>query len=292
MKRVGITGGRGFIGRNLVDGLQDVEIDAPARDELELEDPVAVRRWLDHGRFDVVVHTATHYAAAVGDPVAGELLRRDLAMFGALSGCRGAYGKLAWFGSGAEFDRRHWRADMAEDEVGRHVPADEYGLAKLRMTEATLSRPDLVNLRVFGCFGPYEDWRIRFISQAIVRAMWGLPIRLRRHNSFDYLWVGDLVRVVQWFVHNDGAHRVYNVCTGRQVELYALAELVDRALGGVGIEVSQPGRGVPYGGVNTRLLEQIPGLTFTPPSDAIPALVAHWVGQKANIPREVVEPLG
>ena len=55
MKRVGITGGRGFIGRNLVDGLQDVEIDAPARDELELEDPVAVRRWLDHGRFDVVV---------------------------------------------------------------------------------------------------------------------------------------------------------------------------------------------------------------------------------------------
>lgn len=292
MTRVGVTGGGGFIGRNLVQGLRDVEIDAPARGAVDMEDAVAVRRWLERGRFDVVIHAATHNATAVANPAPGHVLRRNLAMFNALAGCPGAYGKLAWFGSGAEFDRRHWRADMAEDQVGEHVPADEYGLSKLRMTEASASREDIVNLRVFGCYGPYEDWRVRFVSQAIVRAMWGLPIRLRKHNSFDYLWVGDLVQVVQWFLHNAGEHRVYNVCTGHQVELYALAQVVDRAFGGVGIEVAEPGRGVPYGGVNTRLLDTIPGLTFTTPEEGIRRLAEHLVGQKANIPREAVEPLG
>jgi len=43
--------------------------------------------------------------------------------------------------------------------------------------------------------------------------------------------------------------------------------------------------------VNTRLLDTIPGLTFTTPEEGIRRLAEHLVGQKANIPRELVEPL-
>jgi GDP-L-fucose synthase len=290
--KVGITGGGGFIGRNLVAGLGH-EVSAPGRQDLDLTDPIAVRRWLDQGQFDCVIHAATHNATAIACPEPGAVLARNLQMFDAIAGCQGAYGRMIWFGSGAEFDRRHWRGDMAEDEFGVHLPVDEYGVSKYRMTEVTAGRSDLLNLRVFGCYGPHEDWRIRFISQACVRAMWGLPIRVRAHNSFDYLWVDDLVEVVRWFVEHDAEHRVYNVCSGEQVELSELARTVEHASGQrVGIEVLGQGRGVPYGGTNARLLSAMPGLRFTSHEEAIARLVAFYIERKHTIRLEDVLHLG
>ncbi len=288
MKRVGVTGAGGFIGRNIVSTLTGCVVDAPGRRELDLCDRAAVRSWLERGRFDCVIHTATHNATVVAQPKPGAVYERNMQMFEALADCEGTYGKMIWFGSGAEFDRRHWRGDLDERELGTHVPADEYGLSKYRMTTLAAQRADMLNLRVFGCYGPYEDWRVRFISQACVRAMWGLPIRVRLHNSFDYLWIDDLVEVVRWFVDHDGQHRVYNVSTGRQVELFDLARLVAQAVERssgrvVDIEVLGEGRGVPYGGTNTRLLGEMPALRFTPPEVAIPRLLAFHEARRAEI---------
>ena len=58
-----ITGGSGFIGRNLVQWFRNAEsaheVQAPTRAELDLTDANAVRAYLERHRFDVVIHAAT-----------------------------------------------------------------------------------------------------------------------------------------------------------------------------------------------------------------------------------------
>ena len=84
----------------------------------------------------------------------------------------------------------------------------------------------IVDLRLFGVFGPYEDYTVRFISNACCRALKGLPIVLRQDVPFDYLYVGDLVPITRWFIENDARHKAYNVCTGRPIALTELARIV------------------------------------------------------------------
>src|ERR1035438_5914679 len=58
--RILITGGSGFIGRNLAEQLASTyEVLAPSSADLNLLDEQAVREYVSAQNFDVVVHTAT-----------------------------------------------------------------------------------------------------------------------------------------------------------------------------------------------------------------------------------------
>ena len=52
-------------------------------------------------------------------------------------------------------------------------------------------------LRLFGVFGPYEDWQVRFLSNACARAVWDMPLVIRQNVFFDYLDVDDLGRILE-----------------------------------------------------------------------------------------------
>jgi nucleoside-diphosphate-sugar epimerase len=55
--RVLVTGGSGFIGRNLIEYLARAhEVLAPTHAELDLTDPGALDRWFREHEVDVVVH--------------------------------------------------------------------------------------------------------------------------------------------------------------------------------------------------------------------------------------------
>jgi nucleoside-diphosphate-sugar epimerase len=54
--RILLTGGSGFIGRNLVDYLRrSHEVVAPSRAELDVADPIALDRWFSEHDVDAVV---------------------------------------------------------------------------------------------------------------------------------------------------------------------------------------------------------------------------------------------
>jgi UDP-glucose 4-epimerase len=285
--RILVTGSGGFIGRNLCEQLpaRGYQLLAPARAELDLLDPAAVERYLDHHPVDVVIHAATENATRKARHPA-LVLDHNLRMFFNLVRLKDRFGKLLHFGSGAEFDRAHWTPRMAEDCFGRHVPDDLYGLSKYLIALHGEGAANIWNLRLFGCFGPGEDWEIRFISNACCKAVWDLPITLRQNVRFDYLWVGDLVAITRWFIENDAPAPTYNVCSGEVHDLRSLADMVLDASGKqLEVRVAREGWGTEYSGDNARLLAAMGGFRFTSVRDAVTRLYRWYEARRDQIPR-------
>ncbi|MFZ2951180.1 MAG: hypothetical protein WA003_17015, partial [Desulfuromonadaceae bacterium] len=158
-----------------------------------------------------------------------------------------------------------------------HVPADEHGFSKYIIAKHAEKCENIVKLRLFGIFGKYEDYAIRFVSNAICKTLFDLPITLRQNRRFDYLFIHDLMPVLEHFIDNNARHSSYNVTPDSAVELLSIAEMV-RARSGkdIPIVVSQAGMGPEYSGDNSRLKTEIPGLAFTPLTKAIDRLYCWY----------------
>lgn len=289
-KRVLVTGGSGFIGRNIRESrLGDrYELLVPSHAELDCADDRSVDAWFRSHEVDAVIHAAVkpgHRNAADRS----DLLYTNTRMFFNLERHRGEYAKMLVIGSGAIYDNRVYRPRMREEEWIEHLPADEHGYCKYICAKAAEAVDNVYDLRVFGIFGPYEDYAIRFISNAICKALCGLPITLRQDRIFSYLWVEDLVPVLEWMLEHEPRSKAYNIVPDEVCSLRALAETVREITGTeVPLRVAQEGLGMEYTGDNARLRSEMPDLRFTPVREAVVKLAAWYRGHITQIDRNAL----
>jgi UDP-glucose 4-epimerase len=279
-----ITGGSGFIGRNLAEYFAlRYEVSAPSSSHLNLLDAPEVREYLCKNRFDVVVHAATTRSnrrlAAPPD-----LLDRNCRMFFNLVRNDGLFGRMIHFGSGAEYTRTGLPARVREDYFDTSVPTDPYGFSKYICAKHIARSDRVVNLRLFGVFGKYEDYAVRFISNACCRALKGLPIVIRRDVVFDYLYVNDLAKITDWFVNHEPHYKAYNVCSGAGVALTKLADIV-AGLSGRNPEmiVRTGGMAPEYTADNSLLLNEIGGYDFSNLPACIKELYTWYLDQEEDL---------
>jgi GDP-L-fucose synthase len=266
------------VGASLLEALQnDYTLLAPSRAELDLRDAGAVRDWLASRRPDAVVHCAVQGEGSSGG------LEADLRMFFALAACRPYYGKLVYFGSGAEYDKALPITGLAEDAFGRSLPGTPYGLSKYVMNACARGEDHIVNLRLFSGYGPRENWRVKFISGLCCKALLGLPLSLRRDCLFDFVWVDDIAAAVRWAVETDTEYADYNLSSGCGVRLSEVAAMVKQISGSPSaVEVLNGGQANPYVGDNTRLAMES-GLAFTPLERGLARMLEHYAAHLDEI---------
>ncbi|MGH9584050.1 MAG: NAD-dependent epimerase/dehydratase family protein [Bryobacteraceae bacterium] len=280
-QKVLITGGSGFIGRNLAETLRGrYEVFAPSRQELDLLDANAVRDYLARHRVDVVIHAAT--GRSNRRITALDLFKNNCRMFFNFARNQHLFGRMLHFGSGAEFGIRAPR--MAESFFDTHVPADDYAFAKYIAAKYTETSKNIYNLRLFGVFGKYEVWDVRFISNAICRVLHGMPIGMRQNVCFDYIYIDDLAKLTCWFLEHEPKHRSYNVCRGETYDLLSLARIVADVSGkNPEIQVQREGFAPEYSGDNSRMLAEMGGFPFRDMKDAIAELYAWYEAHLSEI---------
>ena len=291
--RVLLTGGSGFIGRNILESLQGkYEILAPRHSELDLADEENVRSWFLNHPLDAIIHSATkpgHRNAPGPTAIAITNLHMFSNLFenARLTNVK----RFLFLGSGSEYDMRNYRPKMSEDSLGDYIPADDTGFSKYVCTRMMQGIPGFVNVRFFGIFGKYEDYAIRFISNAICKAIFDLPITLRQDKRFDYTYIDDGVRAIERFLEapiEELRYNDYNVTPNEAVSLLGLAELVRKVSGkpDLPILVASPGLGLEYSGNNSRFSGLFPDFVFTKMENSVRTLYDWYDSHRELIVKE------
>lgn len=271
-----ITGTNGFVGRNLKEYFQDRcdDLCCPKRAELNLLDSRAVYEYLIKNKFDVVIHCAVTLAS----------VEENLKMYFNIERCSRFFGKMLCVGSGAEYDKDNYIPKMKEEYFGKHIPSDIYGFSKYVIAKDIESRhSNIYNLRAFGIYGKYENYKRRFISNNICRVLCNLSLSINKNMYFDYLYINDFLRIVEKFIHKDTVKRTYNICTGKSIDLLTLAKIIRQIDGrNLPVDIKEDGLGVEYSGDNALFLQEFGEFDFTPHKEAISELY-HWYKDSSNI---------
>ncbi|HPZ06758.1 MAG TPA: NAD(P)-dependent oxidoreductase [Candidatus Eremiobacteraeota bacterium] len=282
--KVLITGSSGFIGRNLKENLcNKYIIYGPSSSELDLLKEEQVKEYLKKHNFDIIIHSATWNATRNSGKDIKQVMSNNLRMFFNIGRCNKYYGKMIYFGSGAEYDKRYYKPKMPEEFFDTYVPVDEYGFSKYIMSKYTEHIHNIYNLRLFGVFGKYEDWEIRFISNAICKVIYDLPITMRQNRIFDYLYIDDLIPVIDYFIQNKPLYKFYNITPDTSIDFYTITEKVKAiAKKNLPVIVARPGFAIEYSGDNARFRKELPYIKFTSMDYAITQLYT-WYQNNLNL---------
>lgn len=273
-----ITGAEGFIGKNICESFlsQKYKLYTPAMKELDLQNENIVRDYIISNKIDVIIHAAAKPGHRNAPDPAG-IFYYNTRLFFSIARNIDYIDKLIVIGSGAVYDMRHYKDMMTEEYADANLPVDEHGLCKF-VIDSSLARFNnkVIDLRVFGIFGKYEDYAIRFISNMCCKALFDINLTMNQNRLFSYLYVDDLMPVLDYFIENKTSYNCYNVVPDDTHELYKLAQKVLEVSGKkLDITVKNDGMGSSYTGSNLRLKNEINGISFSNIDTAITQLY-HW----------------
>lgn len=270
MKKILFTGGTGFLGRNLIPLLEcKYEVTSPTRTELNLLDEESVAKYLEMRKFDIVIHAAIPNPVYNKNDSYNSLCEDSLRAFLNLYKNNSNYEKMIYFGSGAEFDKTNEISLIEENEFGKHIPKDGYGISKYIMNELCRNSENIYNLRIFGCYGK-TDADFKFLTHIIRCCLQNKEITMNQDCLFDYIIVNDLAAVIDEIINSIPKYHDYNVCSGNRYKLSEIALLIMKELNiNSDLKILKPGLNREYTGSNKRLLNEFPNISFTSLIDGI-----------------------
>lgn len=257
--KIVVFGSNGFIGKNIVEyykNNKNVALLFPQRDELNLCDTKKVEEYIKQNNPDIVIHSAVNINS----------LEENLQMYFNIQRCNKYFGKLITIGSGAEYDMKNYIPLMKEEYFKTFIPSDTYGLSKfVAANDIEKLSLNSVNLRVFGIFGKYEDYKRRFISNNICRALCNSDITMFQDMKFDYIYINDFLKILDIFIYKNQKHHNYNICSSKPETLFNIASKIQKihTKDSTKIIIKENGMKPEYSGDNSRFINEFGPFNFT-----------------------------
>lgn len=188
-----ITGGNGYIAKNLYEGLKDKHtITTISRDNFDLTDRVLTDRFFEGKYFDVVLHTAISGGSRLRKDTE-DVLDDNLIMYYNLLANESKFKKFISIGSGAEI--------FAQQEP--------YGLSKHVINYSMKNKVNFHNIRIFAVFDENE-LESRFIKSSILKYLNDQPIEIHQDKLMDFFYMKDLITLMDYCISADDLPKEIN----------------------------------------------------------------------------------
>ncbi len=223
-----ITGANGFLGRHFKEYYSGAEhkVFSLGRARLDVTDEKAVEKFFFSNDIDIVLHTAVKGGRRNESDTLDDFVDNML-MFRNLSRCSGQYKLMINFGSGAEFDRSRSIVSAKEAEIYDRTPSDYYGQAKNLIAKEINKYQNIINLRLFGCFGHHENGA-RMIKGNMLKAIKGDKIIVHQNKIMDCFYVKDLCSIIDYILKdpNGFPYGDLNVCYEEKKSLIEVSRII------------------------------------------------------------------
>jgi UDP-glucose 4-epimerase len=226
-----VAGSLSFVGKNIrrFFSNKDQDVHYVSRAECDLSDLNALSNICKNLQPDLVIHCA----------VSLNNTHNNLAMYLALERASKYAGRIVMIGSGAEYGFQRYIPEMPETYYDINQPptnnhpyhTSKFLISRLHQSSST---SNIYNFRVFGLYGPYEDYTRRLISNNIFTFLTEGSMKISANHAFDYLYIDDLINAIMAFAQSSTkpqAH-AYNVCNGHADRFFDILTEVISALGG------------------------------------------------------------
>ena len=279
-----ITGSNGFIGTHLKEYLNKnyskYNLFTPSSKDLDLVNEEEVDNYILGNKIDIIIHLANKG----GDRTTVDMknvTEYNLRIFFNIAKHEKNVKKIISFGSGAEYSKHKPIVDAHEEDYLDAQPLDEYGFYKSITSKYIEKSDNIVQLRIFGAYGEYENYRFKFITNAIVKNLLKLSIVINKNVYFDYIYIDDLLRMIDWTIHNESKEKIYNATTGIKIDLITLANLVNETSDFKSeIKILNDGLNNEYTSNNERIMKELKNFEFTSHKKAIQKMREYF---KANL---------
>jgi ADP-L-glycero-D-manno-heptose 6-epimerase len=263
-----VTGAAGFIGSNVVAGLNeagrtDIAVNdiiggegkwrnLAKRQVADVVPPAELFRWLETRKLDAVIHLGaiTDTTATDADLVLENNFRLSRRLLDWCTETRTPFvyaSSAATYGDGAA----GFSDDWSPDALKRLSPMNLYGWSKHLFDLAVADRaakreklpPQWCGLKFFNVFGPNEYHKGEMMSLVAKRfddAKSGRAVRLFKSHRpdvedgdqrRDFIYVDDAVAVVRWLLDSPSISGIFNVGTGNARSFRDLISALFHALG-------------------------------------------------------------
>jgi nucleoside-diphosphate-sugar epimerase len=229
-----VTGANSFLGKEFASYFRDKKqynLILTDRKTLDVSNREQVIEYFNGNNIDIVLHTAIK-GGSRGHEDTYEDFVQNITMFNNLRSIRDRVKKIINFGSGASFDRERSINFFSEKEIFNSscLPRDYYGLAKNLICKEILRVNDnIINFRIFGCFGSREK-ETRFIKSAINNYRNKEPIIIHKNKKMDFFFVEDLCAAVEFYIAD---HRInhmpadINIVYAEKITLLEIAQYIN-----------------------------------------------------------------
>ena len=241
-KKILFTGGNGFIGRQIIPLIEGAGYDVvrPRSSQVRLEvDEEVATLFSDGQHYDAIIHAAIVGGRRDVDDDWG-VMHTNLNMFETLYKYIDHTDMFINLDSGASYGRPAPVPEPSPHDFGQVIPGDPYGFSKYIIAKRVLADPKGVNLRIFGCFGEHEE-STRFFNTNINRYIDNQPIQLVKDRKMDFIYAGDLYKIIKYYLDGNDAPKDLNCVYKRKYMLSDIAEMINR-LGSYKVDIQSEGQ--------------------------------------------------
>ena len=279
--RILLTGGSGFIGKNVIEFFNDKKeyvVIAPSSFELNCISEKEVCNYLRNNHIDIVLNFALYHTRIDKNKDESLILQNNLHIYYNFAKHNNLYKKMIYLGSGAEYNKYYPIIDIKEtDLIDREIPTDNYGMMKYIINQDIEKSSNIYNLILFGLYGKYEDYKTRFISSNICRALLNHDLSIRKNTYFSYLYISDFLNILLQMINKDLKFHSYNIVPTEKIDLLTLANIIRKRINiNLDIVIKNNELDNEYTGNNDRILSELVDINYTSFDIGIGELIDYY----------------